>query len=72
MKASHLPLEQLFGGILVKSKKKMNFILLIIFIVSFILVVVGQKNIGYSGLGLELLGLAGILSVLCIYNQRYK
>jgi len=46
--------------------------MLIIFIVALTLVVIGQKNIGASGLGLMLLGLAMLIGLLWIYNRKYK
>ncbi len=49
-----------------------NILLLLLFVASVVLVVVGQKNIGYAGLSAELIGLAGVISVLYIYNKRYK
>lgn len=49
-----------------------NLMLIAIFIISMVLIFVGQKNIGYVGLATELIGLAGLLAVLFIYNRRYK
>lgn len=36
------------------------------------LVIVGQRNIVMSGLGLQLLGLGGILLLLYLYNKKYQ
>lgn len=36
------------------------------------LVIVGQRNVSVSGLGLQLLGLAGILLLLYLYNRKYQ
>ncbi len=36
------------------------------------LVIVGQRTISVSGLGLQLAGLAGILLLLYLYNKRYQ
>lgn len=47
-------------------------IMLAVFIVCLALVVIGQRNIGPSGLGLMLLGLAGLVSLLWVYNRQYK
>lgn len=44
----------------------------IVFVVCIVLVVVGQKNIGPAGLLTMLLGLAGLLVLLGIYNKQYK
>lgn len=49
-----------------------NIILALIFVVSIVLVFVGQKYIGYAGLGAELIGLVGVIAVLYTYNKRFK
>lgn len=49
-----------------------NITLLIIFVLSMALIFIGQKNIGYFGLLLEVIGLAGLLTDLYIYNKKYK
>lgn len=49
-----------------------NIIMLIVFIISIALVIVGQRHIGVPGLVKELVGLAGLLSILYVYNRRYK
>lgn len=49
-----------------------NLILLAIFIISMALIFIGQKDTGYPGLGLEALGLIGLVSVLFMYNKRFK
>lgn len=36
------------------------------------LVIIGQKNVSYQGLGLMLAGLGGILLLLYLYNRKYK
>ena len=36
------------------------------------LVIVGHRNIAMSGLGLQLLGLGGILLLLYLYNKKYQ
>lgn len=43
-----------------------------VFIVCFLLIVYGQKNIGYTGLALQVVGLAGLLSLLWGYNKNYQ
>lgn len=35
------------------------------------LIIIGQRMIGYFGLGLMILGLVGLLLMLYSYNQRY-
>ena len=36
------------------------------------LVVIGQRNIGPSGLFTQLTGLAGLIFLLWLYNRQYK
>lgn len=36
------------------------------------LVIIGQRKVSASGLGLQLLGLAGILVLLYLYNRKYQ
>lgn len=45
---------------------------LLIFIVSIILIVTGQRNIGPAGLLTMIVGLAGILVLLYLYNKKYQ
>ncbi len=45
---------------------------LLVFIASMALIVTGQRNIGPSGLGTMLVGLAGILVLLYLYNKKYQ
>ena len=47
-------------------------IVLVVFVISLTLVVIGQKNVGVSGLGLMLLGLAGLVLLLWFYNRKFK
>ena len=49
-----------------------NIIAVICFIVSIVLVFMGQANVGYTGLAMELIGLAGLLILLYLYNRKYK
>lgn len=51
-----------------KIKILIGLILLALFIS---LVVVGQRTVSYPSLGLMLLGLAGILLLLYLYNRSY-
>lgn len=39
---------------------------------SIILVCIGQRNVGYTGLLLEVVGIALLLLDLYIYNRKYK
>ena len=36
------------------------------------LIIIGQKNIGYAGLGMMIVGLIGILGLLFVYNNKHK
>ena len=45
---------------------------LLIFIVSIVFIVTGQRNIGPAGLLTMLVGLAGILVLLYLYNRKYQ
>lgn len=54
------------------KEKLRGVLMLIVFIVGIGLVVIGQKNIGAPGLGLMLLGLAMLISLLWLYNRKYK
>ena len=45
---------------------------IVLFIVSVVLVFIGQRNVGYAGLATELIGLAGLLLVLSLYNRKFK
>lgn len=49
-----------------------NIVMGLVFILSIVLIFVGQRNIGYTGLVVELIGLAGIIGTLFVYNRRYK
>ena len=44
----------------------------LIFVSSITLVFVGQRNIGYSGLLLEVIGIGLLLLDLYLYNRKYK
>ena len=48
------------------------FLGLLVTLASIGLVIYGQRSISYSGLGIMLLGLAGILLVLYIYNKSFQ
>lgn len=47
-------------------------IYLLVFVGSMALIVVGQRNIGPVGLLLMIVGLAGILILLYLYNKKYQ
>lgn len=45
---------------------------LAVFIVSMVLITVGQRNVGPRGLLIMLAGLTGILALLYLYNKKYQ
>lgn len=49
-----------------------NIIMGILFFVFLGMIIVGQKTVSLGNLGMELLGLAGLLVELYIYNRKYK
>ena len=57
-----------------ESTKKIvvGIIVAIVFVVCIALVVIGQKNIGPKGLATMLVGLAGLVTLLGLYNKQYK
>ncbi len=55
------------------TKKKLLVLLgFIVMIACVALVILGQASVGYPGLGLMLLGLAGLLVLLYIYNRGQR
>lgn len=55
-------------------KKKLLVIAgIILIIVCVALVIIGQRQTGqWSGLGIQMIGLAGILALLYVYNKPYS
>lgn len=49
-----------------------NIIMAVLFFVFLGMIIIGQKTVGLGYLGLELVGLAGLLVELYIYNRKYK
>lgn len=47
-------------------------IVLIVFVVCICLVIIGQRNIGPTGLLTMLAGLAGLVVLLWLYNRQFK
>lgn len=45
---------------------------LLVFVVSIVLIVAGQRRIGPAGLLVMLIGLAGILVLLYLYNKKFQ
>lgn len=46
--------------------------MIIVFVVCLALILMGQKNISATGLLMELAGLVGLLTLLFLYNRRYR
>lgn len=44
----------------------------IVAVICFALVIYGQKTVGIPYLGIQLVGVAGLLTLLYIYNRRYR
>lgn len=49
-----------------------NIIMIVAFVVSLALIIIGQRNISAQGLCMELVGLVGLLTLLFVYNHQYK
>lgn len=47
-------------------------IVAIVFVVCLALVIVGQRHVGPQGLLVMLLGLAGLIGLLWLYNRQYR
>lgn len=47
-------------------------IVAIVFVVCVALIVIGQRNVGPQGLLMMLVGLAGLIFLLWMYNRQYK
>ncbi|MHC5250127.1 DUF6903 family protein [Enterococcus sp. HY326] len=44
----------------------------ILFFVFLAMMIMGQKHVGYPGLGVMMLGLIGLLGLLWDYNRKYQ
>ena len=54
------------------KKVVVEFLVAALFCVCIALVVVGHRNIGLQGLITELIGLAGLVFLLWLYNRQYR
>ena len=54
------------------KEKIINLVLVICFILSVSLIIVGQKNVSIVGFANEIIGLAALLAVLFVYNRKYR
>ncbi|MBS5215690.1 MAG: hypothetical protein Q4B90_04570 [Eubacteriales bacterium] len=55
-----------------KKERLIMIICLALFLVCMWLIVMGQKKISFSGLGMMMLGLIGLLALLWYYNWRHS
>ena len=53
-------------------QEKIRTLIMAVVFVCLALIMIGQKNIGVPGLIMELAGLVGLLTLLFIYNNKYK
>lgn len=49
-----------------------NIAMAVLFFVFLGMIIVAQKTVSLANLGVELLGLAGLLTLLYVYNRKYK
>lgn len=54
------------------NRSVQNILLAVVFVFSIVIIFICQKNIGYMGLLIEIIGLVGLIGVLFMYNRRYK
>ena len=54
------------------KEKIISLILLLGFLISVSLIILGQKNISTTGFTNEIIVLIGLLTVLCVYNRKYR
>lgn len=54
------------------KKIVLTLVIVAVFIICIALVVTGQRNIGPAGLMRMLVGLAGLVALLGLYNKQYK
>ncbi len=52
--------------------KVKSIIMIVVFVVCVALIIIGQRNISAQGLAMELAGVAGLLTLLFVYNHQYK
>lgn len=54
------------------KKLLVGILVAIVFVVCVALVIIGHRNVGLSGLGTQMIGLAGLIILLWLYNRQYK
>lgn len=55
-----------------RKKIIVGILVAIVFCVCVALVIVGHRNVGLQGLIIELIGLAGLIFLLWLYNRQYR
>lgn len=50
----------------------LRFVYLVVFVLSMVLIITGQRNIGVAGLLSMLAGLVGILVLIYLYNRKFQ
>lgn len=54
------------------KKLLVGILVAIVFVVCVAMVIIGHRNIGLAGLGVQMSGLAGLIVLLWLYNRQYK
>lgn len=54
------------------DNKLKSTVMLAVFIACLIMIILGQRHIGYAGLAVEFVGLIGLMIVLFLYNREHK
>jgi len=52
--------------------KTKTIIMVVVAIIGLLMIIFGQRTIGYQGLFIELIGLFALLCVLFVYNRDHK
>ena len=54
------------------KKLLVGILVAIVFVVCVAMVIIGHRHVGLGGLGVQMLGLAGLIFLLWLYNRQYK
>lgn len=54
------------------ENKVKSIAMLVVFLICLSMIILGQRNVGYTGLAVEFVGLIGLLIILYIYNKEHK
>lgn len=55
-----------------ESSSVKTIIMAILFFVFIAMIIIAQKTVSVTNLGIEFVGLAGLLALLYVYNKKYK